>query len=308
MQTQQGNDATRLGLERYVLELEMYGLTTVPPEATGVSVDTLDCATEVLLKRFTELTGGCPISIEEGPTGELKWDERPQRRDKPDPTQMLIQRLLQLDRCFRDLVVNPVANALIDHMIGPVGGGPHSPERTPPKARRLSSANSFVKWQGEYGLGPYLGLHADQMGVPLPWGRTPLVANSTWCLTDYTKDGGALAYVPGSHKANRYPAGISDLRHAVPAEAPRGSLIVWHGATWHGAYPRLTKGLRLNVTNYFRHEAILPQENLSVTMKDQPWDDCDNPEVMAELLGFNDQFPSLNKPQPAPRFVGSEVA
>ena len=35
MQTQQGNDATRLGLERYVLELEMYGLTTVPPEATG---------------------------------------------------------------------------------------------------------------------------------------------------------------------------------------------------------------------------------------------------------------------------------
>ena len=48
MQTQQGNDATRLGLERYVLELEMYGLTTVPPEATGVSVATLDCATEVL--------------------------------------------------------------------------------------------------------------------------------------------------------------------------------------------------------------------------------------------------------------------
>ena len=46
MQTQQGNDATRLGLERYVLELEMYGLTTVPPEATGVSVATLDCATD----------------------------------------------------------------------------------------------------------------------------------------------------------------------------------------------------------------------------------------------------------------------
>ena len=221
---------------------------------------------------------------------------------------MLIQRLLQLDRCFRDLVVNPVANALIDHMIGPTGGGPHSPERTPPKARRLSSANSFVKWQGEYGYGANLGLHADQTRVPLPWGRTPFVANSTWCLTDYTKDGGALAYVPGSHKANRSPAGKNDVRFAVPAEAPRGTLIVWYGATWHGAYPRLTKGLRLNVTNYFRHEAILPQENLSVTMKDQPWDDCDNPEVMAELLGFNDQFPYLTKPQPAPRFVGRNVA
>ncbi len=44
----------RLGLERYALELEMYGLTTVPPEATGVSVDTLDYATEVL----SDTTGG----------------------------------------------------------------------------------------------------------------------------------------------------------------------------------------------------------------------------------------------------------
>ena len=297
-------------LDRYTLELEVDGLTIVPPDETGVSIDTLDHATGVLLDRFSEMTGGCPISVEEGPTGELQWIERPVRsfaggnENPPNPTQMLIQQLLPLDRCFRDLVVNPVANALIGHMIGPLGDGPHSPGQKPPKARRLSSANSFVKWQGDYGYGPNLGLHVDQGGQPLPWGRTALTANTLWCLTDYTKEDGALAYVPGSHKSNARPTGINEARLAAPAEAPKGSLIVWHGATWHGAFPKLTPGLRLNVTNYFRHVSIQPQENLTITMRDQPWDDCDDPDTMRELLGFNDRHPYLKQSQPTPRFVG----
>ena len=171
----------------------------------------------------------------------------------------------------------------------------------------LTSSHSFVKWTGEYGYGANLGLHADQGGSPLPWGRTALTANTLWCLTDYTKEGGALAYVPGSHKANARPTGNNEAHLAVPVEAPRGSLVAWHGATWHGAFPKLSPGLRLNVTNYFRHQSVLPQENLSVTMKDQPWNDCDDPEVMAELLGFNDRNPYLSQRQPAPRFVGSTV-
>ena len=30
-----------------------------------------------------------------------------------------------------------------------------------------------------------------------------------------------------------------------PAEAPAGSLLIWHGNTWHGVPPRTTPGLRL---------------------------------------------------------------
>lgn len=311
---QPNNEITTLGLEHYVFELEANGLTIVPPKETGVSVDTLDHATRVLLDRFTEITGGCPISVEEGPMGELEFGDRPKSRfpgteeNPPNPTQMLIPQLLRLDRCFRDLVVNPIANVLIDHMVGPEGNNaPQLPGEPPPKARRLSSCNSFVKWQGDYGYGPNLGLHVDQNGSPMPWGRNTLTANAMWCLTDYTKEDGALAYVPGSHKSNARPTGVNEAHLAVPALAPRGSLVVWHGATWHGAFPKLTPGLRLNVTSYFRHLMVMPQENLRVTMADQPWDDCDDPAVMRELLGFDDRFPYTEPSMSAPRFVGSNV-
>lgn len=297
--TQLSDEIRTHGLERYVLELETDGLTIVPPEVTGVTPEFLDHCTEVLLARFTEMTGGCPITIDEGPTGELIWPETPasglRGDDAPPPTQMLIQQLLQLDRCFRDLVVNPVADALIDHLMRRLPGGG--------KARRLSSTNSFVKWQGDYGYGPTLGLHSDQGANPLPWGSTALTANATWCLTDYTKDDGALAYVPRSNKADAHPDQPRAAKRAVPAEAPRGSVIIWPGSTWHGAFPKLTPGLRLNAVNYYRHQSVLPQENTMVTMREESWDDCDDPETMRELLGFDDRFPYLVQTQPVPKLA-----
>ena len=69
--------------------------------------------------------------------------------------------------------------------------------------------------------------------------------NSAWALTDYTPDNGPIAMVPGSHKYCRQPRLGEGEDMAVPVEAPEGSLIVWHGNTWHGAYPKKTDGLRL---------------------------------------------------------------
>ena len=297
--TRISDEVKELNLERYVLELETDGLTVVPPAVTGVDEALLDRCTQLLLAKFTEMTGGCPISLAEGPTGELRWPApaksglaalRP--KDAPPPTQMLIQQLLQIDRCFRDLFVNPVVDALIDHLIGraPITGK---------RLRRLSSTNSFVKWQGEFGYGPNLGLHCDQGANPLPWGSSALTANATWCLTDYTKEDGALAYVPGSHRSNAHPvAGAAKL--ARPVECQAGSVIVWPGATWHGAYPKLTSGLRLNAVAYYRHEAVLPQEIMKVTMQGEAWDDCADPAMMAELIGFDDIFPYQEQNQPVP--------
>lgn len=297
MASQISEEVKRQGLEKYVFELETDGLTIVPPEVTGIEPAFVDHCVQALLKRFTELTG-CPITLEDGPLGELEWPGgRYFGAEQGAPTQMLLNQLLRLDRGFRDLVVHPVADALIDHMMGRVeaslgmGGS----------ARRLSSTQSFVKWEGDSGFGEGLGLHSDQgafgLGVfagPKPWGTTALVANATWCLTDYTKRDGALAYVPGSHRFHKEPIWPQDAAGAVPAEAPRGSLIVWHGTTWHGAFPKLTRGLRLNAVSYYRHASFHQQENLRVTMRDEPWDDCGNPELMRELLGFDDPFPYID--------------
>lgn len=299
--TQISDEVKRLGLERHVLELETDGLTVLPPETTGVDGALLERCTEQLLARFTEITGGCGISMAEGPTGELSWPDVKQGllslrgKDAPPPSQMLIQQLLQIDRCFRDLFVNPAVDALIDHLIGRAGKE---------KARRLSSTNSFVKWQGEYGYGPSLGLHCDQGANPLPWGTRALTANATWCLTEYTKEDGALAYVPGSHRSNAHPGAGAEKR-AKPVVCERGAVIVWPGSTWHGAFPKLTPGLRLNAVAYYRHQAVLPQENLKVTMKDQPWEDCTDPAMLRELIGFDDVFPYEQQNYPVPQLASA---
>lgn len=301
--TQLSEEIQKQGLEQYALELEADGLTIVPPEVTGITDAFIDRCTDVLLAKFTEMTG-CPISLDNGPEAELTWPDAPRRgiatlrpEDAPEPTQMLIQQLLQIDRCFRDLFVNPVVDALIDHMMGraPIVGAKH---------RRLSSTNSFIKWQGDYGYGKELGLHCDQGANPLPWGHTALTANATWCLTEYTKADGALAYVPGSHKSNAHPMPPHAKQRAVPAECPRGSVIVWPGSTWHGAYPKLTPGLRLNAVAYYRHQAVLPQENMKISMRDQPWEDCDDPQMLRELIGFDDVFPYTQQSQPIPKIAG----
>ncbi len=288
-----------LSLERYALELDTEGLTIVPAEVTGVDAAQLERCTKVLLARFREITAGCDITLEDGPVDKLHWPTpsnsglRP--KDAPEPTQMLIQQLLQLDRCFRDLFVNPVTDALIGHLFG----------RTPNGARnwRYSSTNSFVKWQGDYGYGEHLGLHCDQGANPLPWGHTSLTANATWTLTPYTKEDGALAYVPKSHKSNAHPNHPYASKRAVAAECPAGSVIIWPGTTWHGAYPKQTKGLRLNAVAYYRHHAVLPQENMKVTMRDQPWSDCNDPAAMKELIGFDDPFPYEAQNQVVPQLV-----
>ncbi|MCY4129705.1 MAG: phytanoyl-CoA dioxygenase family protein [Gammaproteobacteria bacterium] len=290
-----------LSLEKYALELDTEGLTIVPPEVTGVDSALFDRCTEVLLEKFSEITGGCGITLEDGPTDELHWPTPPKSalrpKDAPEPTQMLIQQLLQLDRCFRDLFVNPVTDALIGHLFGRGPDGRRS--------WRYSSTNSFVKWQGDFGYGEHLGLHCDQGANPLPWGHTSLTANATWALTTYTKEDGALAYVPKSHKSNAHPNHPFAAGRAVAAECVPGSVIIWPGATWHGAYPKKTKGLRLNAVAYYRHHAVLPQENMKVTMREQPWEDCDDPKAMRELIGFDDPFPYEQQNQPVPQLASA---
>jgi len=213
-------------------------------------------------------------------------DDRPRR----PPRGAAVQQLASQHRMFRDLAVNPVAVALMQYLIGA-------------SATRFSSHNSFIKWHGDYGYGSNLGLHCDQTAVPLPWGRNALTANTNWCLTDYTLDGGALAYVPGSHRRMTRPTFPEATRLAVPCEAPKGSVLVFHGATWHGAFPRTTPGMRLSIANYYRHLMVLPQEDIKNGFDRALADDCDDPTLFRALAGFDDVFPYQRQGEKLPRAV-----
>lgn len=287
-------EIAEFGLEPYVLDLEVDGLTVVPREVHGVPLERFDEMAEWLLRRSEELVG-CPFDLDDGPGAEVAFASDANvlaevAGDRGEPSQFLIQRLASQHRLFRDLALNPVAVALMRHLIGQ-------------SATRFSSHNAFVKWQGDFGYGKNLGLHCDQQAVPLPWGRAALTANTNWCLTDYTKPGGALAYVPGSHRLVSRPSFPEATRRAVPAEVPKGSMLVFHGATWHGAFPRTIPGMRLSVANYYRHVMITSQEDIKGSFPRDLADDCEDPELFRTLAGFDDVFPYDEQTEPMPRLA-----
>ena len=294
MQTRLSPQIQELELEQFVLQLEVDGLCVVPPERTGVAPETINAIAEQLLSEAQEVVG-CEFDLNEGPRAELTMsaDENVIAQfsgDRGEPTQFLVQQLCARDRLYRDLAINPVGVALIRHLIGQ-------------NATRFSSHNAFIKWQGVFGYGQNLGLHCDQMAVPRPWGRNALTANTNWCITDYSLDGGALAYVPGSHRRMEPPRFPEAVELAVPVEAPAGSLIVFHGATWHGAFPRLTEGMRLSIANYFRHYMVLPQDDIKNLFPQELAEDCDDPDMFKFLAGFADEFPYSQQTERVPRLV-----
>ena len=293
-----------LGLEKHAEELERDGLTIVPPEANGFGVDRIDEIVELILARAREMTG-CTFTLDGGPQQELEFPRReltPEQQERllllrkgNERTQFLIQKLTQQHRLFRDLALNPASLALQNFMMA--------------GQTRLSSVNCFVKWKGDFGYGPKLGLHADQGAIPTPWGAVAHTANSTWCLTEYTLEGGALAWVPGSHREGKSAPPPERVKDAIPAEAPKGSVIVWHGATWHGAFPRKEEGLRLGLAVYHRHAATLPQEDVPGQTTEEMVQDCENPEVYRVIAGLTDKFPYREKQsEVVPKVKGAPVA
>jgi hypothetical protein len=277
-----------LGLEPYVLALEVDGLAVVPPEIHGVPPVVFDRLTELLLAYASDVTG-TTFTLDAGPADELEFagGATSALHDRSGPcTQFLLGNLASHHRLFRDLAVNPVGVALVRYLIGGW-------------ATRLSSNTCFVKWHGDYGYGPGHGMHCDQQETPRPWGLQARTANTNWLLTDYTQEGGALCYVPGSHRLDM-PPDLGAVNAAVPVEAPRGSLIVFHGATWHGGFPRVIPGMRLMVDNYYRHLMVTSQEEFCNSFPLELIDDCVDPTEFRQLLGIDDTYPYVEIADPIP--------
>jgi ectoine hydroxylase-related dioxygenase (phytanoyl-CoA dioxygenase family) len=69
----------------------------------------------------------------------------------------------------------------------------------------------------------------------------------------------------------------------VPIEAPMGSLVVWHGNTWHGAFNRRSPGIRINLIYYFCSPWLRPQEAYRELLPDEIIER--NGEEFARLIG-----------------------
>ena len=233
-----------LGLEPYLLEIEVRGYTVIPPEL--VAPPEFTARVRDALLRLAEKRTGVKHSIDQnGCAGNASY------LSSPGFFGMLY--LLLEDPVFEEWIENPVLGALVDYTLKGQG--------------RLSSFDALVKWKDAAQIDSDLltdALHSDSPRWPdgklLDGGN--LMTNSAYILTDYSKENGSIAMVPGSHRLGRLPYPGEGLKDMVPVEAPAGSLIFWKGATWHGgAYPKLTDGLRLTMNTTFFNRSLKPVES-----------------------------------------------
>lgn len=241
----------RLSLGEYVRELDDQGLCVVPPERTGFGPDFAKRGRRALLAVASERTGG-RFDLADGCIDEL---------DGPAAAigQFFVTHLIyagqehgpEVGGVFEEIAVNPVKKAMLRHLLGDV--------------HRMSTSNGWIKWRTpDSHEGPFTTpLHADtDPAAPRPWPvATPYVANMNWLLTDYSRDDGAFCYVPESHRRGTTPRFPEAAAKAVPVEAPAGSLVMFHGATWHGSFRKRTPGLRLSIHGLHCRPYYIPQQD-----------------------------------------------
>ncbi len=243
----------RLGLSANLVELDTQGYTTI----RGVlSEDQVERAKAALLKRVEKNTGH-PVDI------ETDTDFKSAMGASMD----YLHYMLYEDPVFEEILMAEEPLAIVTYLLG--------------ESCVLSSLGCHFKAPGPTGV---ITLHADTLG-PQPFATHAQTANVNYALTPYSREAGATALVPGSHKYARQPTlaessliGEQCNPAAVPADLAPGDCVVWHGHTWHGSFEREVPGVRMNLAVYFarshvvtqeRHKGVVPQEVLDRHANDE---------------------------------------
>ena len=245
----------RLGLSANLVELDTQGYTTL----RGVlSQDQVERAREALLNRV-EANSGQRVDIETATSGDFQ--------SALGASMDYLHYMLYEDPVFEEILMAEEPLAIVTYLLG--------------ESCVLSSLGCHFKAPGPSGVIP---LHADTLG-PQPFATHAQTANVNYALTPYSREAGATALVPGSHKQARQPTLVESALigeecnpRAVPADLAPGDCVVWHGHTWHGSFEREIPGIRMNLAVYFarhhvvtqeRHKDVVPQEVLNRHANDE---------------------------------------
>jgi ectoine hydroxylase-related dioxygenase (phytanoyl-CoA dioxygenase family) len=164
--------------------------------------------------------------------------------------------LVNKGRVFRDLMLHPIIDALIGHLLGP--------------DFLLSSLTANIAHTG----GERMMLHTDQGYVGF-WTPVPVVANIAWMLDDFTEANGGTRLIPRSHlnqsasqrssqfaspDATNYPK----PEDTIAAEGKAGSILCFDGRIWHGTGANSTEHPRHALLSYHCRGFVRQQENITL--------------------------------------------
>ena len=103
-------------------------------------------------------------------------------------------------------------------------------------------------------------IHADDQLIPLTKPHVATVCNTMWALTDFTEGNGATRLVAGSHRRDHSPD-VTKSYDSIPAEMPKGSVLVWHGSLWHGGGANRSGQQRVGIAMNYCAGWVRQQEN-----------------------------------------------
>ena len=152
-----------------------------------------------------------------------------------------VYNLLALGSLYAQIPVHPVVLPLMHHLLG--------------DGCLVSSVSAITIHPGEVAQ----PIHADDQVIPLAKPHAPLVCNSMWALTDFTEANGATRLVPGSHLRPNPDYGGS--YETIAAEMPKGSVLIWDGALWHGGGANQTNTRRTGIAMNYCAGFVRQQEN-----------------------------------------------
>jgi hypothetical protein len=248
-------EVDRLDLAPNIAELEIKGFTVVPPEKVAAPEFTqrmLDATLAAAKRRH---------GVEVSP--DMTVETTPEAMKLPFGLS-LVYGLLE-DEVFQLALLNPVVQALSTYLLG--------------RNAVISEYGLLLKGPG----GVDLDLHADSFMMPDPLPAMPHICNLTWIMTDYSLENGSIAFVPGSHRYRRRPLVNEGLAERVPIEARAGSLIVFGGNLWHGAFARKAPGFRASATMYLCRPHMLPQARFGYEVPDEIV--ARHPPLFAKMMG-----------------------
>jgi ectoine hydroxylase-related dioxygenase (phytanoyl-CoA dioxygenase family) len=256
-----------LGLEQHIAEHDAFGFTVIPPE-------------KVAPKKFHAGLRDAVLRLHERRTGQ-HIDPADVDRARLNGRGPLAAHMgfIGEDPIFEEALMNPAALTMARYLCG--------------KSVILSDVFALMKHQGPE---PTHLLHHDQSATPPPLPQYAQLVNVTWTLTDYTLGNGALAVVPGSHRFGKMPELYEEdflkpdaLVKAIPVECEAGSLIVFGGTTWHGAFPRENEGLRLNLAMTYIRPYMRPTRDYRNELSKEVL--ARNDDEFARIMGLYELYP-----------------
>ena len=166
-------------------------------------------------------------------------------------------------RALDDLILHPavtaIAEAYLDDQI------------------QLSSATSVNIHPGET---PQT-LHRDDDYYPLPRPHIPLSVTTMWALDDFTEENGATRIVPRSHLLTGKE---SVPPQSIPAEMPKGSVMLWDGSLLHGGGGNPGQSPRLGFIGLYSRAWLRAQDNMFLSIPREILREL--PRRLQYLLGF----------------------